>query len=289
MIPVPSISILKSFRKWSDRAFLWREALRALDCVRGRKRILFSPWPEIEASLQRGFRYSRHEVTFAPVVPGECGYDLIVPCSIEALAVVAADDTLRRRNPLRVPDPAVVQLCDDKAALNSRLRELGFGLHIPATARPGEFPYLLKLRRDACARNTFLLAGPDDEAAYADRLHSPDYLRQACVRGEMEYTTHLLMAGRRLRRHLTVSFWMERDCAIKGRDPVRLHRRCRARAADLVLFESMLAALGFEGLCCVNYKLCRGEPMLFEINPRFGFSLAPFFATFLRSLDWDRA
>jgi len=286
---MPSIPTLKSIRKWRDRAFLWQESLRAVAQVRGRKRILFSPWPEIEASLRQGFRYANHELVFGPVPLHGGGFDLVVPCSIEALVAVADDDALRRRNPLRLPDPAVVRLCDDKAALNSRLRKLGFGRHIPAEASPGNFPYMLKLRRDSCARHAFLIAGPDDEAIHAERLGSPDYLRQECVRGEVEYTTHLLMAEGRLRRHLAVSFWMERDCAIKGRDPVRLHRRCPARRADLALFESMLAAIGFEGLCCVNYKLRAGVPMLFEINPRFGFSLGPFFGTFLRSLEWNRA
>lgn len=283
------IPALKTLRKWSDRAFHWREAWRAGILGSRPKRILFSPWPEIEASLRQGFRRSAHTVTFAPIPPGGGGFDLVVPCSIEALMDAAADEALRRRNPLRLPDPSVIRLCDDKAALNARLCELGFRAHIPAAAQPGDYPYLLKLRRDACALNTFLIAGAEDEAAHAERLSAPDYLRQRCVRGEVEYTTHLLMADGRLRRHLTVSFWMERDCAIKGRDSVRLHRRCPARRADLVLFESMLAAIGFEGLCCVNYKLSEGVPMLFEINPRLGFSLGPFFSTFLRSLEWHRA
>lgn len=285
---MPSVATLKSLRKWRDRAFLWRECLLDPRHPRRCKRILFTPWPEVEVAVRQGFRHSRHEVHFGPLMPGGEGYDLVVPCSIEALTAAAADATLCRRNPLPVPDPAVVDLCDDKAALNARLSALGFGRHIPPAAEPGAYPYILKLRRDACARNTFLIAGPADEAAHADALHAADYLRQECVRGDLEYTTHLLMVGGRLRRELTVSFRMERECAIKGRDPVRLHRRCRARAGDVALFAAMLAAIRFEGLCCVNYKLRDGVPLLFEINPRFGFSLGPFFATFLRSLEWGR-
>jgi hypothetical protein len=31
--------------------------------------------------------------------------------------------------------------------------------------------------------------------------------------------------------------------------------------------------LNFQGLCCFNYKLVDGQPVIFELNPRFGGSL----------------
>lgn len=261
---------------------------RTLDLcqVRKRKRILFWPWKELEEPVRRGFRLTRHEVTFGAIPPGGGDYDLVVPLSAETLMTAATDETLCQRNPLPIPDPAVVDLCEDKAAFNTRLRELGFARHIPADARPGVYPYVLKLRRDSCARNAFRIDGPADEELHRDRVDSPDYVRQECVLGEVEYTAHLLMIGGRLRRHLTLSFRMEADRSIKGRDQVRLHRRCHSRHLDL--FAAMLNAIGFEGLCCVNYKERDGVPVVFEINPRFGFSLGPFFAAFVRSLDWNR-
>jgi D-alanine-D-alanine ligase-like ATP-grasp enzyme len=51
------------------------------------------------------------------------------------------------------------------------------------------------------------------------------------------------------------------------------------------LFAQMLAALGFSGLCCVNYKLVDGNPMIFEINPRCGFSLCAHFPQVLDALQ----
>ena len=42
--------------------------------------------------------------------------------------------------------------------------------------------------------------------------------------------------------------------------------------------------VGFEGLCCVNYKYRDGIPKILEINPRMGGSLARFFFSFLRRL-----
>ncbi len=279
---------LKVIRKWRDRAYMLGQRFLDLCVVRGRKRILFWPgWQNCEDTLRRAFRHSPHEVFFAEIPPGGGDYDLIVPLSPDDLIAAARDERLCRRNPLPIPDPAAVELCEDKAAFNARMRELGFGRHIPRDVGPGEFPYVLKLRRDSCARNAFLINGPADEAEHQERVHSPDYVRQECVLGEMEYTDHLLLMDGRVRRVISFSFWMAADRSLKGRDHVRLMRR-RSDSRHVPLFEAMLRGIGFNGLCCVNYKLRDGVPMVFEINPRFGNSLGPFFPALLRSLDWDR-
>ena len=41
-------------------------------------------------------------------------------------------------------------------------------------------------------------------------------------------------------------------------------------------FQSILRFIGFNGLCCVNYKLRNERPVILEINPCFGASLCPF-------------
>ncbi len=72
-----------------------------------------------------------------------------------------------------------------------------------------------------------------------------------------------------------------------------LHKKCREqpphyrrlrRATHLPLFRDMLNAVGYEGLCCVNYKLQDGRVRFLEINPRFGASLAPWFFAMVRAL-----
>jgi predicted ATP-grasp superfamily ATP-dependent carboligase len=39
------------------------------------------------------------------------------------------------------------------------------------------------------------------------------------------------------------------------------------------LFAQILTRLDYEGTACFNYKIANGQPMIFEINPRFGGSL----------------
>lgn len=282
-----SIPTLKNLRKWRDRAFLIRERLLDWLLVRGRKRVLIWPWAELEEPIRRGFKFTRHSVTFAAVPPGGGDFDLVVPLSNDTLIAAAADPVLRARNPLPIPDPAVVELCHDKHALNVRLRELGFGRYVPRDAGPGEFPSILKARRDSASRNVHRLDGPTDEERLAAELASSEYTRQECVVGDVEFAAHILQLGGRVRRSIHIRFWLENPTAIKGRDHVKLLRRCRSRHDSL--FGDMLAKLGFEGLCCFNYKERDGVPIVLEVNPRFGFTFGPFFATFLRSLDWQRA
>jgi len=281
-----SITTLKSIRKWRDRLFLLRERMLDRRAFPVGRKILFTPWPEIEAAVRGGFRGTRHRVSFGPVPPGGGDHDAVVPVSIEALLAAAADPVLRRRNPLPLPSADAIRLCDDKAALNARLRARGFARHLPGEEVQGRFPYMLKRRQDACARHAFRIDGPADELAHREELASPDYLRQAWIGGDTEFTAHLLHSRGRIRRALTISFRMRDAHAIRGRDPVLLHRRCASR--HLPLFAALLDAADFEGLCCVNYKVQDGVPVILEINPRLGFSLAPFLASFVRSFDWPR-
>ena len=132
-----SINNLKSIRKWRDRLFMLGQ--NALDrCILpGGRKILFSPWPEVKSSIQRSFHHTRHTVSFGPIPPGGGDYDLVVPVSTEALLAAAADDLLRRRNPLPLPGTAAVNLCDDKTALNTLLCSRGFARHIPDATGTG--------------------------------------------------------------------------------------------------------------------------------------------------------
>jgi carbamoylphosphate synthase large subunit len=67
----------------------------------------------------------------------------------------------------------------------------------------------------------------------------------------------------------------------KGRECVANYSKI-CRNTDLNLFAAMLRSINFDGLCCINYKIVDGRPFIFEINPRFGASLVPWFPIFVR-------
>ncbi len=82
---------------------------------------------------------------------------------------------------------------------------------------------------------------------------------------------------------LNIEYVFETRSAIKGKDRLRYKAVCSCPYLDV--FSSILAAIGFNGLCCFNYKVANGLPMILEINPRFGGSLSPFFFSFVRHLQ----
>lgn len=284
-----SIPQLKDVRKWRDRAFLAKEW--AFDRIKlsGRKRVLaWPPWQDFETQLRRGFAGTRHEVHFAPVPPGGGDFDLVVPLTSEQIIACAEDEVLRRRNPLPLARRDVIELCDDKGMWSERMRALGFERWVPGEPASGCYPYFLKKRCDSGSREVHRIDGPTDEQRHAGLLASPEFIRQESVPGDVEFAAHVLHLGGRTRRALTMRYWMPGPLAIKWRDKALLQRRCSNDARHLRLFESMLNALEFEGICCINYKVIDGQPRLFEINPRIGLTLGYFLPTFLRSLAWER-
>lgn len=260
-----------------------RERLLARLWPRRPLHILF-PQTEMEVHLREGFRHRGDLLRFAEPTPDELrAHDLVVPLTLPDLAQLRAFEPLLARNPLPLPSADSVALCDDKLACNRALAAAGFADSVPEIADSLPFPYVLKKRVDAWGDNTHVIANAEQERRFAALLGDPDYFRQAFVPGQREYAAHLLVRDGRIVAALTVEYAFAHDLHKKCREQPPHYRRLR-RATHLPLLRGMLAAIGYEGLCCVNYKLQEGRVQLLEINPRFGASLAPWFFAMMRAL-----
>ena len=235
---------------------------------------------EWKRALRRGFRRTRHELTFGTVADAYRGeHDLFLPLTIDDLKAVSRDRELAARNPIPTPNLASIELCDDKFRLNEALIARGFGNLVPKMGTPLLFPYIVKRRLDEWARHCHLVADPRQEQELAPLRDDPDYFAQEFVVGSHEYATHILFADGRIARSLTIEYVFDTPTPVKGQ--VKAVFRTISRCRFLDLFASILAAIGFEGICCVNYKLRGGQPLIFEINPRIGGSLCPFMPHFI--------
>jgi hypothetical protein len=267
----------------ADRFPLLREHTHARHRPRPARRVLCSASLH-EAGIRMGFAHGGDIVDFGELDAVRArDYDLIVPLTIPAL-LRAHELGLAAGNPLPIPSPACIALCDDKLRFHQALAMHGFNELLPPLASHGEFPSVLKKRVDEWGAHAHVLLDEEDERSHAGLLGDPDYFRQAYVPGRREYASHLLARGGRILRSLTVEYRFDHDHHVKGRlRPPRGTRLVASR--HLGDFAAMLAAIGFEGLCCVNYKLDGARPQVLEINPRFGASLAPYLFSFLRCLD----
>lgn len=129
----------------------------------------------------------------------------------------------------------------------------------------------------------------DDIAA---KVAAGTHFVQDFVPGRVEHASHVLM------HHAKPHLWHSREYDM-GAVPVvkgaahapQVHRWIADNPGRDVLLR-MLQAIGFEdGTCCIDYRMVAGRPVLFEINPRFGGSLAsrvsPYLDAYLACLASD--
>lgn len=265
----------------TDKLFLDLEKLRSRLIARRKLKILF-PGTEWEEWLRLSFRLTRDELSFAELSAENIrASDLVVPLRVGEIVELDRFRPLLAGNPIPVPSRECVALCDDKYSLNKALIANGFGAYVPSMDGDLPYPYILKKRSDEWAVNSHVIANAQQEQAYAGLLEDPDYFRQRFILGKTEYTTHILMRNRRIVCALSIKFVFDKELQTKGRECVASYSKL-CRSAHLDVFAAMLRSINFEGLCCMNYKIVDGRPAIFEINPRFGASLVPWFFTFVR-------
>jgi hypothetical protein len=255
LFPGRSLRILVSDREWDD-------------CTRD--------------EIRKGFSHSSHKVEFGPIAPESLAqYDLVVPLSFSDLAPFRQSESLAK-NPIPVPSEASIAICEDKLKFGRTLIEMGFDCHVPFMDSVVAPPYFLKGRIGSWGKECWLVLDCEDEKRVLDKLDNPEFFRQQVIPGNREFATHILFADNRIVRSLNIMYEFDTEIPIKGQDHWRY--RIIHRCPYLKLFARILSSIGYQGLCCVNYKVVRGKLYLLEINPRFGGSLAPYLFSFIRSL-----
>ncbi len=250
-------------------------------------RIAFGAFPDwsgfIADALEPRFTPSFVELDVAPLDT----FDAVVPLQLHHYPPLARRPDLRGRKFLH-PSPQVVELCDDKLALNRFLIAEGFEGFIPPLRPPGPpYPYIWKQRQGYFGLHCRVIAGPEDEAGLD--LTDEAWFAQALSLGAVEYATHLLRASGRLRYALTVTYQMAGGDLVRGGVQAPLDNAMARGSPCLDVFAAILERLDYEGVACFNYKLAGGRPMIFEINPRYGGSLTGdvngFLDAYLAALD----
>lgn len=270
-----------------SKAFIATELARGYTTPGKSMRILFTDREAWNDVIQKKFRLTRHQACFGDITTATLEeYDLIVPLTIEDLSFL---DTVRDRiahNPIPIPCMESVRLCDDKQKFNHCMISNGFADYIPRTGSRIDYPYMLKKSIDEAGRHSHIVLNREQEQALRGIREDPDYFVQDFIPGRVEYATHVLFRHGRVACSLNVEYGFDVDMPIKGRDkPIyTLLGKC----PHLDLLAKMLATIGFEGLCCFNYKLRDGRPLVLEINPRFGRSLCGYFFAFIRHLGNER-
>jgi carbamoylphosphate synthase large subunit len=234
-----------------------------------RPRILFGDHRTQAPAIAAFVDQDRFDVRFEPFDTADFSdADLVVPLRIDQFAPARAANVDGRRRAV-LPDPALLDLCDDKLAFNERLIALGFGAFVPALLgeAPATYPFVRKGRRGDFGKGIRVVRGPGEDESV------PDSFAQVAVEGADEEVLHLLRVDGRIRFTLCYRYTMAGALAVRGEVDRPLATVPAAVETALEPCAAMLDALGFEGTCCFNYKMQDGRPMILELNPRFGGSL----------------
>lgn len=218
-----------------------------------------------------GFDLSMADLAAVPLA----GYDAVLPLSLQDHAALTARRAAGERVPAVLPAPGAVALCNDKLKLNRHLIAAGLAALVPpllpADAPP---PYILKHRRDVSGRQSQIVTTPEQAAALQDRPES-HWFRQVLVPGETEHALHVLMHGGRPVFHARMTYRSAAEVYVKGIQSKPVSRQWSAGDDSLAALLPILQAVGFsDGLCCIDFKTLDGRVQMFEVNPRFGASLA---------------
>ncbi len=151
---------------------------------------------------------------------------------------------------------------------------------VPVMGDALPYPHVFKKRIDAWGMHSHVVQDRSQALHLLRGVDGNNYFRQEFVPGRLEYATHALFRDGVIVHSLSIAYRFDTDLFIRGKRCEALDRAV-VPCAHLPTFAAILRAIGFEGLCCFNYKLLDGQPRLFEINPRFGASLSEHFMAFL--------
>ncbi|MFO1151172.1 MAG: ATP-grasp domain-containing protein [Alsobacter sp.] len=251
-------------------------------------KIRFGDHPDFERQIRLRLDGARYFADFGSLRVHNLGeYDAIVPLRITDYNPLWDDTTLERKTFL-IPSRDTTAMCDDKKTLNDFLVARGFKFLVPeyTTQVPVDYPYVAKSRRSESGQGTWIIKTPE-EALERGISMAQDLIFQDIVTGSEEYAVHLLCKDGHVAFHRIAHYIMPSDQVVKG--PVVPTSTNFVENDELLsLMKDIVAALQYTGVCCIDLKYSNGNYWLFEINPRFGFSLSfeinPFMDAYVNAL-----
>src|SRR6185312_11563149 len=278
------IRLIRLRARINKSVFVGGEILRSAFSPKPKLNILFSVKPAWEPNIRIGFRPTRHHLLFDAFTDENIEKsDLAVPLTIKDLKYLSGRRQLAARSLIPIPTLKAIELCDDKYLFYQTLKQNGFGKYLPGVDKQLPYPYILKKRVAEDGDNCYIIFNAGDEKAYQSQLSDPEYFCQEIISGCNEYATHVLLKNGKIQSSINIKYSFKEELPIKGQNTYI--SRGISGCPYLDIFTNMLNSIGFEGLCCFNYKVKGSQPYVFEINPRFGGSLSPFFFSFVRRLQ----
>lgn len=276
-------------------SFLYRQGARLKNTVvlnysrlmlglsRDRPKSLFFSKPVWDAKIISALKCSgvRYDF-FKDGVTNPSDYDLVVPFTVSQYEYLDKYRAYLNGTFLPLPGKNIFNLLNNKKRANDLLVSSGFVRN--TMNREKEYPYILKANKGTNGVNCHIIRCPADEMDIVGKISSSGYHAQIYIEGNKEFATHIVVRNGKIVFSLNIAYYFKTNFPIKGKFSDFPYYIKVEECPHLDLFESILSKIGFNGLCCVNYKEFEGVAKIIEINPRCGRSLVPFFAHFIRGI-----
>lgn len=240
--------------------------------IRRRKTVLFSKkdnrQPRIIENL-RGFIPFFYDLETINVDR----FDLVIPLSIDAQIYLNSLPPSLLYSKALLPSEDCIALCNDKERFANYLFHNGFQEYIPQFNGQFSYPYLLKKRISAHGSDIIVIRDRSMEEQLKEIINSSEFIKQAYIEGEHEFSSHIIFSGGKIQFMESICFKFKEPIFIKGKQFSPRKRNRVDHKAFLHIFEKILLSLNYEGICCFDYKVLDGKPVIFEINPRYGASM----------------
>lgn len=280
------------FRVYGENETLQRNKAELFDMRGGPIRVLFSKTgPGWVSALKSHSWLDARFLTFESpeAIIGYCyehAVTTVLPIGIPA-QLKATRFFIRLRDAglkLLVTPENTLAVLKDKERFYGFMRERGWESCLPERFSPGgemRFPLIVKPRIASGGKGSRIVFSaeeltPDDEALLAEEY----------IPGGEEYATNILFVNGEAVAHASYRKKAKTSVYILGQgESDQKHIVSEpCETPFLPFFETVLRAADFCGICCVDYKVRNGEPKIFEINARLGFTLAGMTEAFRRVL-----
>lgn len=272
---------LKIYAILINKLFIYKEFFVNFHKPNLIKNILFSEKEWWDNLLQKGpYAYSINPTFSKFEIASINNYDLVVPLTIPDLEICIKNYASMPNNPIPFPSFESFNICNDKSLFESFMIKSGFSKYMPLANTEMNFPFILKKSQDEGGENAFIIRNYFDVDLHKNQINDPEYIKQQVVEGKKEYATHLIVKDGKITNALTIVYIFNQTIYIKGKERYICRNICKNK--HLAIFENILLEMNFNGLCCINYKEKENNPVILEINPRFGGSLCDFFYPFIQ-------
>lgn len=211
-------------------------------------------------------------------------YDLVIPLNIKDLLICNERRAQLHNQIIPIPTENSINICNNKAILIELLSQNGFQNLLPDSNYQNAYPYILKNSVGEYGNATFIIESKQNEKKFEKELSNPEYIKQQLIPGKHEFATHLLFKNNQIISQVTIKYTHPKSVYVQGSSLYVAKTLYNPDPKHLMEFKNILSLVGYEGLCCLDYKLLNGSVKLFEINPRFGGSLTDYFFSMLRHL-----